>query len=60
MQAYINFGWDAKFRLWCNPVEGGRTFSPSGRALANVLWIHYISKAYEFVDTLIMVNFLVR
>lgn len=56
MQARKNFGWDRKFTLWCNPVESGPGFSPSGKALASVLWVHYISKAYEFVDTFIMVN----
>lgn len=45
-QSYRNFGWGHKFQLWCNandrsPAAG---FSDSGRALANVLWIHYVSK----------------
>eukprot|EP00873_Tetraselmis_striata_P045264 jgi/Tetstr1/465528/TSEL_010197.t1 len=41
-QAYRNFGW-------------GRRFSLCGYRLARVLWIHYVSKAYEFGDTLIMI-----
>ena len=47
-QSHRNFGWGHKFQLWCNPNDGGRSpstgFSDSGRALANVLWIHYVSK----------------
>lgn len=55
-QSYRNFNWGKKFSLWCNAYEAGPAeFSPSGKALARVLWIHYVSKAYEFVDTMIMV-----
>eukprot|EP00208_Stichococcus_sp_RCC1054_P003167 CAMPEP_0206135196 /NCGR_PEP_ID=MMETSP1473-20131121/528_1 /ASSEMBLY_ACC=CAM_ASM_001109 /TAXON_ID=1461547 /ORGANISM="Stichococcus sp, Strain RCC1054" /LENGTH=286 /DNA_ID=CAMNT_0053526959 /DNA_START=137 /DNA_END=997 /DNA_ORIENTATION=- len=60
-QSYRNFGWGAPggFRLWCNQNDGGRPaatgFSDSGRALATVLWIHYVSKAWEFFDTWIMI-----
>ncbi|GMH41441.1 hypothetical protein BSKO_09351 [Bryopsis sp. KO-2023] len=55
-QAYNNFGWGQKFSLWCNPFEAGPDpFTKSGYALARVLWIHYLSKAYEFVDTFIMI-----
>ena len=47
-QSHRNFGWGRSFRLWCNPNDGGRSpvtgFSNSGRALANVLWVHYVSK----------------
>eukprot|EP00892_Ulva_mutabilis_P004697 jgi/Ulvmu1/259/UM001_0263.1 len=48
------------FRLYCNPNDGyspygADTFSESGLALARVLYMHYISKAYEFVDTFIMI-----
>jgi len=60
-QCYANFGW-ATYPQWCNPVEprlsgpnGTIGFTESGAALARVLYIHYVSKAYEFVDTLIMV-----
>jgi hypothetical protein len=47
-----NFKWDRKFSLWCNPVDPvpkRRAFSPSGARLARILYIHYVSKAYEFV-----------
>eukprot|EP00891_Asterochloris_glomerata_P000399 jgi/Astpho2/399/Aster-x0922 len=54
-QAYENFRWKDGVRLWCNPVEKGPGFSDSGYAMARILWIHYLSKAYEFVDTLIMI-----
>lgn len=54
-QAYDNFGWAQKFQLWCNQMEPPPKFTPSGYKLARVLWIHYISKAYEFMDTIIMV-----
>jgi GNS1/SUR4 family len=47
-QSHRNFGWGHKFQLWCNPNDGGRSpslgFSNSGRALANVLWVQYVSK----------------
>ena len=47
-QSHRNFGWGHRFQLWCNPNDGGRSpssgFSDSGRALANVLWVHYVSK----------------
>eukprot|EP00232_Nephroselmis_pyriformis_P017815 CAMPEP_0182884650 /NCGR_PEP_ID=MMETSP0034_2-20130328/19129_1 /TAXON_ID=156128 /ORGANISM="Nephroselmis pyriformis, Strain CCMP717" /LENGTH=274 /DNA_ID=CAMNT_0025017865 /DNA_START=8 /DNA_END=829 /DNA_ORIENTATION=- len=56
---YHNFGWGKKFTPWCNalePVQGNKSgFSQSGQDLANILWVHYVSKAYEFVDTLIMI-----
>jgi hypothetical protein len=55
--AYENFGWGTTgFRALCNPVdrpeEGGWT--PSGLRLASVLHLHYLTKFYELVDTLIM------
>ncbi|KAK9838521.1 hypothetical protein WJX81_004941 [Elliptochloris bilobata] len=53
-QAYRNFGWQHGLRLWCNQNERG-PFSDSGYKLARVLWVHYASKAYEFVDTWIMI-----
>lgn len=55
-QSVANFGRPsprlegaAGFRLFCNPndaysPDGGDTFSPSGLALARVLYVHYISK----------------
>lgn len=49
-QAYINFGWaKTGFSLTCNqndPLssDNGLTFSPSGLALARVMYVHYISK----------------
>ena len=56
-QAYVNFGWAKKLSPWGNMVEspGSAKFSPSGYRLARVLWIHYLSKVYEFADTAIMV-----
>lgn len=54
--SFENFGWAKDFTLFCNPVDPTPfSESPSGKRLATVLWIHYVSKAYEFVDTLIMV-----
>ena len=36
-------GW-----LWGNVAEApGRPFSPSGHALARVLWLHYLSKVHH-------------
>lgn len=49
-QAYINMGWGTRgFTFYGNVADplspdGGKTFSKSGRALANVLYIHYLSK----------------
>ncbi len=44
-QAYRNFGWGkGRFQFWCNPNDGGATFSDSGYRLACVLWLHYVSK----------------
>ncbi|KAK9820370.1 hypothetical protein WJX72_009566 [[Myrmecia] bisecta] len=54
-QSYRNFGWSKHLQLWCNRNDPGPTFSDSGYRLARVLWIHYLSKAYEFGDTLIMI-----
>lgn len=57
-QSYRNFGWGQNFRLWCNPNDGGRSpslgFSNSGRALANVLWVHYVSKVNTPLPSLVM------
>lgn len=44
--------------ILCEPVEKlgyPSAWSPSGLRLARVLYIHYLSKAYEFVDTVLMV-----
>lgn len=44
--------------IFCEPVEKlgyPSAWSPSGLRLARVLYIHYLSKAYEFVDTVLMV-----
>ena len=57
-----NFGWDKPgATLWCNPndktvTRGGKAAfaTESGAALARVLHVHYLSKAYEFGDTIIM------
>ena len=50
----MEFEWSRSFNFACPIIKPG-PFSPAAQRLANVLWIHYISKAYEFVDTLIMV-----
>lgn len=59
-----SFGWDKNFTLFCNAndpqlLAGAPVykdgFSKSGYRLACVLWVHYVSKAYEFFDTVIMV-----
>lgn len=55
-QAYINFGWGAGENFLCPMVEPGPEFSASGRALARVLWVHFVSKAYEFLDTWLMLG----
>jgi len=56
-QAYRNFGWSERFTLWCNPNDPSPFSDRSGSAygLARILWIHYVSKAYEFGDTVIMI-----
>jgi len=54
--SYENFGWATDFTLFCNKVDPTPfSESPSGKRLATILWVHYVSKAYEFVDTMIMV-----
>ena len=53
MQASANMGWlwEGGGWLWGNVVEApGRPFSPSGRALARVLWIHYLSKVQHLLS----------
>ena len=50
----MEFGWEHSNNYVCPAIKPG-PFSPAGQRLANVLWVHYISKAYEFVDTFIMV-----
>ena len=45
-QAYANNGWNKNFKLWANMTEKGPGFSPSGARLANVIWIHYLSKVW--------------
>lgn len=56
VQSYHTFGWGTKLAPWGNVAEDpSRPFSPSGYRLARVLWIHYLSKVYEFTDTLIMI-----
>ena len=59
-QSHRNFGWRHKFQLWCNPNDGGRSpstgFSDSGRALANVLWVHYVSKVGSFLSQIMPVH----
>eukprot|EP00899_Mesostigma_viride_P018178 jgi/Mesvir1/26361/Mv16072-RA.1 len=58
-QAYLNFHWrETGFRPFCQPVEGlgdDTWQTESGRRLARVLWIHYLSKGYEFLDTVIII-----
>ena len=44
--------------LFCNLIDnfgGSKWGSDEGEALANVLYVHYLSKAYEFADTMIIV-----
>ena len=57
LQSYRNFGWGEKFSLWCNQNDTApfTDREASGYRLARVLWIHYVSKAYEFGDTIIMI-----
>ena len=56
-----NFDWGKKpgWSLFCNAVDAkaprAEVFSPSGLRLAKVLHIHYVSKAYEFLDTVIAI-----
>ncbi|CAG9463177.1 unnamed protein product [Pedinophyceae sp. YPF-701] len=46
----------SKGQILCLHVEDpARDFSPMGQRLATVLYIHYLSKAYEFFDTVIMI-----
>mmetsp|Transcript_6699 Transcript_6699/g.10447 ORF Transcript_6699/g.10447 Transcript_6699/m.10447 type:complete len:272 (-) Transcript_6699:416-1231(-) len=40
-----------KYKLVCNAVDE----SPAGQPMANIVYIFYVSKVYEFVDTFIMV-----
>jgi len=41
------------YTLFGNSLETGKEPHVSG--MANIIWIFYVSKAYEFVDTLIMI-----
>eukprot|EP00041_Stephanoeca_diplocostata_P004507 m.46348 g.46348 ORF g.46348 m.46348 type:complete len:114 (+) comp15158_c0_seq4:566-907(+) len=55
--AFDNFNWWSSFSPFCNAVDQ-TPFSearPSTEKLAFVLWLHYVSKAYEFMDTFIMI-----
>ncbi|KAI9230502.1 MAG: polyunsaturated fatty acid elongation enzyme [Piptocephalis tieghemiana] len=47
----VRQAWLAGYSLFNNPVTGG----PEGWPMAKVLWVFYISKPMEFVDTLIMI-----
>lgn len=53
-QSYLEFGWGHSRNYICPVIRQG-PFSAAGERLAVVLWVHYVSKAYEFVDTLIMI-----
>lgn len=61
--AWTDFNWSKTgFRPFCNAVDSGNYgdkstefSSPAAAQLAAVIHIHYLSKAYEFVDTFIMV-----
>jgi hypothetical protein len=58
--SYLSFNWGTRFQPFCNPFElkgwkDEAAWPQPARDLAVVLYIHYISKAYEFVDTLIMI-----
>lgn len=45
-QAYkLNYG------LFCNAYDD----TPRSQGMANIVWIFYVSKAYEFIDTVIMI-----
>lgn len=61
---FVQGGWNSGASIFCNAndpkLDAGEPvfrdgFSKSGYRLARVLWIHYVSKAYEFVDTVIMI-----
>nr|WRJ69915.1 Elongation of very long chain fatty acids protein [Oceanusvirus sp.] len=55
LAAADNFGWRVGMPLsdvWCVKVEAS---SESGKRLARIIWIHYLSKFYEFVDTALLV-----
>lgn len=57
--SYTNFRWGDRFTLWCNlldrrGIEDGR-WTESAHRLASVIYVHYVSKAYEFVDTWLMI-----
>jgi elongation of very long chain fatty acids protein 4 len=52
--AHLTLWKDTGFQLWCNNVPD-REFTEADHAMAQVLLVHTISKAYEFVDTFIMV-----
>ena len=63
LAAYETFGWKTNFRLFCNSMDLSFTssssssvieFTPAGQRLANVIYIHYLSKFYEYIDTFIM------
>jgi hypothetical protein len=61
LAAGAHFGWwgpnarpGARY-LCVDPATAERVMTPTARRLARVLYIHYLSKAYEFVDTFIMV-----
>lgn len=44
MQSWRTFGWGKRgWHLWGNVTEPGE-FSDSGRRLAFVIWVHYLSK----------------
>eukprot|EP00210_Caulerpa_lentillifera_P005371 g5133.t1 len=55
-QSYREFHWETGRNIICPKLDPrGGPFSLEAYKLAVVLWIHYVSKAYEFVDTFIMI-----
>lgn len=59
LAVYDDFNWSERFTLWCNGVNRTgieqNAWTKSGYRLASVLYVHYVSKAYEFVDTWLMI-----
>jgi len=43
----------AKYSLFGNAMSDGT--DPHGQGMANVIWVFYLSKSYEFFDTVIMI-----
>lgn len=55
LASYEAFGWGANFKPICNDTATKeRRTDAAAMRLVRVLYIHYLSKAYEFVDTFIV------